>query len=427
MSHSVATRILDPIFTSKNRAEFRLDSETLYSTDMRLLNVGIAGSAAGKKYNYLLGAEGVIESIQLYDNNTLLSQILEASIYTAFKNLRKDNDTNISKSKQLKHNSLGFLAQGDASYGGTDLPGEDSITVKIQQEGLTANEVGSLAHISLRDCLPFLNAQNTVPTNVFKRLRLVINYKNSEELKQLQSDNTQTGLSAEQGTRLVVDEITGRGSPEDMKARNDMMMGYKGASWNEVEHDRVYIAGTGSTDGVNPQEGTFLVTGYNDKSLRRLLLVSTPINQALWQNGGDNKGVAGQGSVASWNSEVQVRVNGQNKFIGSGWQGANRRAGHLADTYGSLNTIVGANTVGFGQNERVASGGAVDFIGQLDYTGLRVDERVQELKITFSRNGIQGSGAGNVATQTPLHLNMFGEVDKAVIMTGKEEYEVVYA
>jgi hypothetical protein len=69
MSHSVATRILDPIFTSKNRAEFRMDSETLYSTDMRLLNVGIVNSVADKKYNFLLGAEGVIESIQLYDNN----------------------------------------------------------------------------------------------------------------------------------------------------------------------------------------------------------------------------------------------------------------------------------------------------------------------------------------------------------------------
>jgi hypothetical protein len=424
MSHSVHTRIVDPIFTSKNRAEFRLDRDTMYSTDMRLLNIGTSTAPAGKKYNMLLGAEGVIQSIQLYDGNQLLSQILEASPYTAFKNLLKDNDTNISKSKQLKSNSLGFLAEGTQAYT-NGVPDKDSIVVQIQQPA--ANAVGNKAHISLRDCLPFLRAQDAVPTNVFKRLRVIINFKDSDEIKEVVDDRT-LNLLPEQGVQLVVDEITGRGSDADMKQRMEMMMGYKGASWLEVEHDRVYVDAINiGADTVQEQENTFLVTGYNAKALRRLLLVSTPLNTDAYANGNDNDGVSNQGSVASFDSLVQVRVNGSNKFSGNGWRGANRRLAHLTDTYGAINAPVVANLTGLTAPGTIM-GTPNNFGGLIDYTAMRVDERVSELKITFNRTGSVGAGGdNNPKTTTALHLNMYGEVDRAVVMTGKEDYELVYA
>jgi hypothetical protein len=423
MSHSVHTRIVDPIFTSKNRAEFRLDRDTMYSTDMRLLNIGASTSPAGKKYNFLLGAEGVIQSIQLYDGNQLLSQILEASQYTAFKNLLKDNDTNISKSKQLKYNSLGFLAEGLQTYT-AGVPDKTSIVVEIQQPGV--NAVGKLAHISLRDCLPFLRSQDAVPTNVFKRLRLVINFKDTQEIKDVVGDRT-LDLAPNQGVQLVVDEITGRGSDADMKARMDMMMSYKGASWLEVEHDRVNVPNVGAgPDSTKEQDSTFLVTGFNAKALRRLLLVSTPTETQAYGAGNDNHGVSNQGSLASFDSLFQVRVNGMNKFSGAGWTGSNRRLAHLTDTYGPINAPIGANLT------RISAPGDVigntDYAALVDYTGMRVDERVSELKVTFKRTGVVGAGGNdNPTTTSSMDLNMYGEVDRAVVMTGKEEYELVYA
>lgn len=426
MSHSIHTRILDPIFSSKNRAEFRLDRDTLYSSDMRLLNVGFSTSPAGKKNNYLLGAEGVIQSIQLYDGNEVLSQILEASVYTAFKNQLKSNDTNISKSKQLKHNSLGFLAQGNQTWT-TGNPNKTAVTVATQQSG--QNTVGKLAHISLRDCLPFLRSQMAVPTNVFQRLRLVINFKTSDELKYLQSDRALVDLLPNTGVQLVADELTGRGSPDDMKMREQMMMGYKGASWQEVEHDSVevpVVAGL-TGDSTVRQENTFLVTGFNEKSLRRLLLVSSPTDAGVWLKGGtENRGVSNQGSIASFSANWQIRCNGSNLFSGNGWTGPNRRLGHLADTYGPSNLSVGGNLTYLESADRVLADPA-DWLSVQDYTGCRVDERVMELKVSFARTGVQGTANLNPTTATTLRLNMYGEVDKAIVMTGKDEYEIVYA
>jgi hypothetical protein len=59
---------------------------------------------------------------------------------------------------------------------------------------------------------------------------------------------------------------------------------------------------------------------------------------------------------------------------------------------------------------------------------MRVDERVSELKVTFKRTGVVGAGGNdNPTTTSSMDLNMYGEVDRAVVMTGKEEYELVYA
>lgn len=423
MSHSVATRILDPIFTSKNRCEFRLDRDTLYSSDMRLLNVGIEQATAGKFYNMLLGAEGVIQSIQLYDNNTMLSQILSATSWLGFSNLRKSNDTNISTSKQLKHNALGFLAQGNQTYTNGDA-NDNAIQLTIQQNDDSA--MGGKAHMSLREVLPFLAAQATIPTNVFKRLRLVIEFKDQTELADLTNDGTQTGLSVITGLQLVADELTGRANPQDMKQREELMMNYRGVAWREVEHDSVHIPATGLTaDGVAVQTENFLVSGFNEKSLRRLLLVNTPVSGY----GAGTNAVARVGNAGSntlYDGEVQVKVNGQNLFPGSGVKGANRRLAKLTDAYGPIDATILGNKAGSVYANNISDTLRNALGGRIDYTGMRVDRRINEMQIEVKRTGAYGSADDNEILNTALTLNMYGEVDKGIVMDGMD-YEVVYA
>ena len=423
MSHSVATRILDPIFTSKNRCEFRLDRDTLYSSDMRLINVGIEQDTAGKIYNALLGAEGVIQSIQLYDNNTMLSQLLSASSWLAFSNLRKSNDTNISTSKILKKNGLGFLAQGLQTY--TNGNADDN-SIQLVQQQLTESAMGGKAHISLREMLPFLGAQAAIPTNVFKRLRLVIEFKDQSELKNLTNDGTQTGLSVVTGLQLVADELTGRANPEDMKQRQAIMMGYQGVAWREVEHDSVHIPATGLTaDGSVRQEENFLVSGFNQKSLRRLLLVNTPLS-GWGEDTGSVLATGNAGSVTLYDGEVQVKVNGQNLFPASGVKGANRRLGKLTDAYGPIDATVLGNLAGQKHSNNISHTLFTNFGGRVDYTGMRVDRRIEEMQIEVKRTGAYGTASDNENLNPALTFNMYGEVDKGIVMDGMD-YEVVYA
>jgi len=423
MSHSVATRILDPIFTSKNRCEFRLDRDTLYSSDMRLINVGMQQDTADKKYNMLLGAEGVIQSIQLYDNNTMLSQILSATSWLAFSNLRKSNDSQLSRTGHLKKNALGFLAQGNQAYTNGDA-NNDSIVLTIQND---QSQMGGKAHISLRDVLPFLAAQAALPTNVFKRLRVVVEFKDSSELADLTNDGTQAGLSVETGLQLVVDELTGRANAEDMKQRESLMMNYKGVGWREVEHDAVHIAGTGlNADGSKVQEENFNISGFNNKSVRRLLLVNTPLD-GYGAGSAQITRVADAGSNVIYGGEVQLRVNGQNLFPGSGVQGANRRLGKLTDAYGPIDCTVLGNQAGFINTNNISDPLYTAMGANIDYTGCRVDRRVEELQVSWSRTGAYGAADPNLYMNTALTLNMYGEVDKGVMMVGGGEYEVVYA
>ena len=80
---SLKTHLVDPIYdTSKFQTEFRLQGDTVYLSNMRLLDVGCTVDSA-VAYNALAGAYSVIKSIHLYDGNQLLDQLLEANIWAA--------------------------------------------------------------------------------------------------------------------------------------------------------------------------------------------------------------------------------------------------------------------------------------------------------------------------------------------------------
>ena len=91
-SRDITTRIIDPQFDRENfRTEWRLPSNTVYLSNMRLIDMGIDTDNGGGQvpYNPLVGAF-CIQSIQLFDGNQLLDQLQEASIYRAFQNFNNN-------------------------------------------------------------------------------------------------------------------------------------------------------------------------------------------------------------------------------------------------------------------------------------------------------------------------------------------------
>ena len=411
---NLTTRYIDPVFERSNlRAEFRLQPDTLYLSNLRLLGVG-SDSSVGTSYNKLVGALSAIASIQLYDGNQLLDQVLQATILNAFRNQLHDNDSNLSVNRYLNYTGLGFLASGVDGAGGG---------VKVREQNpFPANE-GQQAWVSLKSMLPFLASSLTLPTNVFKKPRLVINYTSQTDLQNslfvLNSTYTAT-FDNLTGMVLVADEM----NAGDMK--DAMMSNYDGVRYSPIEHDSVIIpAITGLADTAADDEKketrSFNVNGFNNKYLKRLVLVNTATDKTTWQTGGANTLYSNQGSLSFFKPRVQLRVNGSDLLPREGFIGHNRRLAQLTDAWGTQNLVNGGQFTSIEGAADVIEA-PIDRCGSVDYTGVKVEREVSELIVDVERSGVFGNEVLNQA----VRLNMFGEVAKAVVMRPDGTYQVVY-
>lgn len=423
---SITTRLIDPVFDkAKFRSEFRLQPETVYLSNLRLLNAGIS-SGTTTALNGLLGTYGCIKSIQLYDGNQLLDQLLEASIYNAWKSVNNTNDANLSVNRFLKGNDLGYVVEGDTEVDSTSTDSPRPLkqnTVKVQVQSQDNDETNK-AWISLQEMLPFLRASIALPTNIYSHLRLVINWKSATELKDVVGSTAGARafvLSSYENTVLVADEM----NPSD--TRDQLMNNYAGVAYRPIEHDSVSLPPiTGiATDGTSTQENNNMVKGFNGKKLNTLLLVTTPADQSTFVDSGTDSNktsYVNQGSQSLYKPQVQVRVNGANKLARNGLSGYNRRLGALVDAYGEVNVVVNQNVPKLADGSNYIDVAEIPD-GQLDYTGLRVDEMIEELIVDVNRTGVDT----NADLNQRLTLNLFGEVNKQVIMRKDGRYNVVYS
>jgi len=418
---SITTRLIDPIFEkSKFRSEYRLNPETLYLPNLRLLNAGIEASAS-TELNGLIGTYGCIKSIQLYDGNQLLDQVLEASILNGFRNFNTSNDSNCSVNRFIKGHNLGYVCVGnnqiDANDGSLE---KDTIAVKTQS---VMNNNENLAWIALNQLLPFLQSSVTLPTNVFTHLRIVVNWKSETELRDMvgkSSGARALDLSTYTNTVLVADEMNASDS------KNNLMNGYQGVAYRPIEHDSVEIPSIApATDETQEQETNVMVKGFNGKQVNTLLMVNTPTNRNTWANSGTNTNselYTNQGSVSQYKPQIQVRINGSNKLARNGLTGYNKRLATLVDAYGEVNIVMNQNVPNLKETGNYVDENEIP-TGQLDYTGMRVDEYVNEMIIDYTRTGVSGNDNLNQA----VRLNLFGEVNKQVVMRNDGRYNVVYS
>jgi hypothetical protein len=430
---NTTTRIIDPVFQTDNRVEFRLPADSLFLSNMRLLGVGASTSNGGTAYyNPLVGGAAVIRSIGLFDGNQLLDQLANAQMVLALKAAQTDNDENISQARRLAYNRLGYVASGEYD---TDAGKFKADGIQVRTRVPIDDTTGQSTHINLRTLLSFLSSSMILPTNVFRQLRLVIEYQSSDFIKSnVWNENNGTNEKPLGGCLLVVDEAN------DGDSKTALMSGYQGISFNPLEVDVVHVpataAGADTPGGIQvPQTNNFLVHGFNNKYLNRIAIMQRPIDKANWTDGTANVGYAGFSSVAQWRSALQVRVNGANKLAGDGIAGstsgnatpsvqggsrANRTLRKLTDAWGSFNVVPTQNMVNTQARADVVD---VEGMQDLDMFGLRIDSQINELQIRYDRQGVHGN---NAAQRQALALTIIGEVRKAVVMNKNGTYNVVY-
>ena len=416
---------IDPSYNqSKFRSEFRLPSQNgIYMSNLRLLNIGVSKATLDdRSYNELTGALGVIESIECYSGSQLLDQVRNFSQYVALKNLLNSNSANQSIHRPLKRNKLGYVATGLDAVDGTT----GAITLGVLQNNAVPNRFNTItaqtatpeincAWIDLRDCLGFLRGTSYVPMNAYPDFRIVINYKNSA-LANIVDDQTPTNYQTVEPLMVCEYET-------DPETADALMRSYQGHSYETVEHDQVQLLASAPTaDTVGEiQEQTYLVKGFNDKYISKMVIVNTGTVASTWTVAGTNKPFANQGSVSQLDWGYQARINGSNMMARSIYEGKNRRLGQMTDAWGNLNVAGGQNICGVeGGASTIFATGIADTVGEADYTGLRVDNVIKELKLTFQRSPVGGTGAdanANLALRQRLNLNIYGMSRKSSIPT----------
>jgi hypothetical protein len=412
-SSGIKTTILDPETDNSQRTEFRLNADTVYLTNMRLLDVGIykvGGSAT--QYNVLCGALGVIKSITLLDNGVQLDAIRNFSDWAGWKAVNQKNTKGLNAYNTLTKNGLSFVLDGtlNATSFKTIQP--------LNQSGLIAfnEENTSKAWVDLKSIMPFLNSASFLNTKMFKNLSVVIEYQDNYDKVLLFN----TGSKVHTRPSLVVDELVNSQVKEEIM--NDMTpITYVG-----LENDSLYIPAIPGVSQATPnptQNLTLSLMGFNDKKVNRVLVQKEATQIITYKSGNNNEDYGSVASFGMINEGFQVRVNGENIYPGDGVSGGNKIQAELTDIYGDCILPVGGVLALQGQSERIIR--ASEVVGTTSYIGFSLSgKRVNDLYFNFRRTANYDTSDGRVDTAASqatsrynqaLRLNFIAEVQKAVV------------
>ena len=450
-SNSVIVHEIEPVYYSANqRAEFRLPPDKIYSSNLILCNLGVTKTGNQSPYHQVPGTNGVCKSISLFDGNVELTSLQNSHLWAGFKQLQHSNQYNESVGPYYSGNLLSnafetrdLSANATGAGAATAVTGARIVRGTIRtMSSAVASEDSFKGQMKMAEVIDLLANMPYIDTSVFKKFRVVIEFHSASDLMLFSQALEKTNTNAITTTRpfLVAEEMTGQAV--------DAMMGkMQPIEYTVIEQDIASLdaivptAGASATDNTRTplQPKTFHISGYNNKTVEKLLIWKQPTLKSNFQIDSDNNGRdIGWGvysSMAFLGEKVQIRVNGRNIWARSGLDRPNSRLAHMADSWGDASLATFLNGMTFQAADAVArtvnwkidgngDAGTQDFIG-VDL-GL---ERVQDLQIDFERKGFFCADDAQTALSkynSAYNLRIFAEVRKAIIPQANGGYNVIY-
>jgi len=412
---TLETVYLDPVSFSQNRVAWELDSNQAYSSNMRVLDLGIISNAE-HNYSRGLGALSIIKNIRLLDGRTELSSLRNPSQYLFFSNCNRGNSNNKSNDSYFKRNELGF------EINGTSNDQEHIYNSGKANTDADAATATAKAYLDLREVFPILRSLPVISGSIFKSLRIEIEFENNK-LRQLLTNDAATI----QITRpiLAVDTMNSR---EAVDAATSGLIG-DGLSWDEIEYDSYTIpavdtSGYAVTDTTTQSSINQSLT-LRDKYVERILLCKQL--QDITPTVATNQ-VKGFGGVASSQANLdesfQVKLNGNPVLNGfEGTVGIMENLANLTDEWGTIQTWAGSNIYLYDQGATLLHNG--DLVSSGAWLGCRIGARVKNLQFQIKRTNNRDSNT-LCPTNSAQTVNIYAEVKKAIAF-GKNGYNIVYA
>lgn len=398
---------IDPQFNkSKLRSVFRLDRgyEALYMANMRLLNIGCTVNALEEdnvsRYNYVLGNGAVIRSIYLMDGKKQLDAIVNFQPYFAFKNQLKSNQTQMDSEKGLKKTGIAYVYDRPTAEETEILPAKIKEWYPNAPNVPQPDEVGTpMGWLDLKSIFPLLQNLDFISTGIFRDLQVVVEYSTTGVLT---TTTPQSTLKDTTLPLLVADEIL------NVELANKVKADFKVVNWSAIESEQVVL-------GQGVAEKNFQLSGCNNKTLGRMLVVKSPTTaSAVYSKAG---------SKAQISEQLNININGSNLLPNGGFDSTpNMALGLITDTFGNMVCHNGSADSGF-----VACSARVEDytarVGHLSYFGILVNQPiVKNIQMQYKR--LLRSG-GDAQYAQALNINVFYEVSKSIVKT-KDGYNVIY-
>jgi hypothetical protein len=426
---NVKTLIYDPRYHDNTRTEFRLD-EFMYFNNWRLANVGAVGATNNLYYNRVGGMASLIQNMYLYDGSQVVDQLREAHKWLTFDTVNKPNSVQESQMKYVQMNGLGFVVNSSNSPENTIITGsapfanphtlppqnQDRKDLAKDTEAATAK-----GWLDLRRCFGLLRSYQFVPGQMFKNLRLVIEWRNSSDVF---SDPIATGVTPSIASilrpQLFVDQLMNNDTIDNL-----MVDFRKGLTFYSIENDKVLVP---SAPQNAVQNITLDIRGFTNKFVRRCLVLNEPTIKAVFSNVKDC-------SIAQIDERFRISVNGSDLFQ-QDVDTANHKIGMCTDTFGSLNgghfsqyvnghgpsratlynedftlpANIADNIRSLNRDARIINNGL------LSYFGFYMNRVGNNIQIIYSRKGDNNASANSRGRQ-PFFMNVLGEVKRAIVPT----------
>lgn len=399
------TRIMEPVIDIANRrAEYRLPSDTMFFSDLRLVNVGTS-TVNATEYNSILGAESVIQSIRLYDGATEIDAVNDFPQWRAVQKLRVSNDGAISIGRILSKNGVGYILSGTQ-----DLTIANYAETLVVETAQGAGTVGQQAWVSLKAIFPFLAQVSVVPTSIFRQLRVEVEYQTSADLANYVVDATLVNAATSRAL-LLADEIT---SPPAQMALLEQFAATP-ITWKSPVEDSFLLDANVPADNdaerVVPTDQTVRLNAFDAHYVHDLVLKITPLVTPESANN-VNKVFGSVGSLSQYNPSVQIVVNGSNVHPREGLHGHMRALAQLTDAIGSIDTMALQTFAGFIFNNKAADDKIATTAGQVAVWATAIEQSVADLSVTVRRSGV----FGNAQTYEQARVYVYGQCAKALVL-----------
>lgn len=377
---SKITKQLEPLYHNVSvRTEFRIDSENLKFSDLRLLNLFFAnegGAVINPTSNG--GMAEFIKSITLLSGNIQIDRCDSVNLLSCHRENSVSNRYNSFVQNQLRLNDYSFVIENGAIN-------ESCLIFRTIQ----LNRQNLYGYLSLQEYLLFLRS---TPVFNFPNIRLVIEWS---DLAKTSSSNVEPVL--------VYEEAVGENQPE-----------FQGVVYNSWELDRIRIS---AVDEDEVQTGKFRVQGFNNKRVNRLLLAFTP----------ENIGTVANAKLCSPPQKLEQYQIYWNNIPIYPWDvdDSLKTRIHL-DTWGNKTQPWGQDlyNIQFYADAIVSEADLVEPTqswGGVDMQSLPITN----LQIGYKRTGFVADGKAQTGTDSLL-LYLFGEVVKQVSFNQKGQPVVAY-
>ena len=478
-SSSVKSTIIDPVFNSNSRVEFRLNGRgEAYLPTLRIGNLGLTKNAGSNNtYHFGPGAASCIDRIQLLDGNEPLDTLRNVGNWLTFKNSLHTNSQNDNVFNNLVGGSLGWA---------TGATGE---LLSNENKVIRTGEAETLGTLDLREVFPLLNNISHLSTKLFPNLRVVMEYHTDNKALVNGLDTNGVAGLAKVVPLMIVDEII----DDALIASLDKQL--TSASWTAVEVDQAAvpavptISDTGAVGDEAVQSVNLRINGFHNKAVSRVMIAKVYqdlSNYVYTPTGGTEqvRAIGQYGSKALHKEEFNIRINGRNMLAGRGVTSPAASTMLLSDTWGDLNICPGANVESVGLDSkysltatqrngvalvpanrppsnwvgvnrtypRILTAGGIatagttigqpgstwatqptaeqgPWVGNSAWLGCNVQDRVTDMQIQLTRTGNPSSAGGTSSSPgnyQALNLIIFAEIAKRLDISNGT-YKVSYA